>query len=140
MKFFFTFLFLLFIGCSDSHKLAIKKHVDINESIKIDDYDIKLIKRFMEYWELRSTYNFEKSFLYELPYIQYTKSLEDYISEGKTRYRNFDISLINILVKNEYTVEITRKFKYKKIELKFKSIWIKVNGTWYRKYDLIISP
>ena len=137
----FLLLALVFIGCSDKLESYEYAKVDSNLTLTTPD-EIALANRFLKYWDARSHHDFKTSFSIELPYIQYTKLPDTYHAEGKTTFEGYQVILKKIDYKDSkhQIATIHRIYIYKDKNLDFKSKWIKVNGTWYHKYDFSLFP
>ena len=132
---------MLFLGCSPKEKHY--KYASIDQNLTLADENIKeLAMRFMQYWDAVSRHDFNTSYQMELPYIQFVKPYDDYTTEGNAQFEHFYVTLkkVECLDGNCTTALLQREYRFKKKILSFKSKWIKVNGTWYHRYDFSLFP
>ncbi len=134
-------LCLMMISCSD--KQASSQYVSIDENLTLQSKkDRALANRFIEYWDARSTHQFDKSYKYELPYDRYLKDIKQYRAELAVTLENYHVKMdkIEYLDADKRVALVYRTYTREKVLLKIKSKWIFVNGTWYRKYDFSLFP
>ncbi len=142
MKLTFIISFLavvIFIGCSE--KINENDYASIEKDFAYENQDSKLLQRVLDYWYLRSTHEFKKSYKYELPYQIYLKKFDNYADESASTYRKFHTSILKIEYQHNNSIAIVyRKYKYKNTVLNQKSKWIKLENEWYHKYDYTVFP
>lgn len=103
----------------------------------------KLIQRFTQYWNYRSSCNPQKSFSYELPYQQYLLGKEGYIARMDRRYCGAKIFLKKIEHNKMYPdiAIIVRKVELKNgLQYPAKDKWIYIDGQWYHKFYQTVFP
>ncbi len=133
---------LLFLSAC-SEKIETYKYAVIDQNVTISGKkEVQLANRFMQYWDARSRHDFSSSYTYELPYTQFIKNKNVYISEGKSTYQNYKVILKNINYdeKNNDIVWLQRQYIHDKTILMLKSKWIYINDTWYHKYTFSVFP
>lgn len=130
----FCFLIILFLQGCEKYKFA---SIDANIS---DDIPSDLKKRYLNYWESKSKNDYKVTFTLELPYENYLKPLEEYISFQTATKTKYKIKALNIKKPFIDTFIITSEidFGYKKTLQNDK--WIEVNGIWYHYYYPNILP
>lgn len=134
-----AFIVIFLASCSEKTKK--NEYATVKKDFNYNDQDSRLLQRILDYWYLRSTHQFKKSYEFELPYQTYLKGFDSYADEGATIYRKFHTEIVKIEYENEDTIAtVYRKYSRKKVELAQKSKWIKIENEWYHKYDYTVFP
>jgi hypothetical protein len=126
------------LGCSS--KIPNYSDVILPKDLNISDAKEKLlVKRFSEYWHLRSNGALEDSYKYELPHQRYLNTLEEY--KRMTRgYRGVKTKLVKIDYIDENQSIITRKVIQSNKEMIRKDKWFYILDNWYHKFYQTIFP
>lgn len=136
-------IFFAISGCSLTtlHKphLDIKDVlVDSNISFTSPKYR-QLVQRFKEYWHYRMTGDYKKAFRYELPYQQYTISLQRYKLLSGGGYLADKIFLKEIINKDG-CARVSRIVVLNDHNISKKGKWCYIKDNWYHKFYQSILP
>lgn len=128
-------IFVLFSGCEKKIKDFEHAMLDGNLTLK-SEKEMALAQRFLEYWEYRSTRQYEKSFQMEMPSYKFLNTIDRYLVESHSMNHDFTIKLKSISFNaDEKQIAVLRRQYNKGTFQSFSDdIWLNVNGTWYHKY------
>ncbi len=132
--FIFSLITLFFLGCEQKFEFT-----NIDTNISLDKKDEKLSKRHLEYWEYRSKKDAPSSYMYEMPYQRFIRSLQWYKMFHEGGREHFTITQKHISIHNSKAL-IESQFKYKKSTYTFKDPWFFVNGQWYHQFETSKLP
>ena len=134
-----TTLFFTFVlaGCASSYQYASK-----DPSLQITDERIKaLSERDLAYWEYFSKNDFDATYKYELPHLQYLKSLAWYKNFYASANKNFTMQQSKITLVNSDRAIIKHHFRDKEgNSLELEDRWVLVKDTWFHYFDLTKLP
>lgn len=131
----------LFLGCSD--RLSKSKYVSVDENVSLETESLRALRnRFVEYWDARSLHEFDKTYMYEMPYQRFLKPFDVYSGELSVTFNEYNTVLKAIRFENEEkdTATVFREYIKDDVVLHQKTVWYLVNGTWYRKYAFSLFP
>jgi len=133
-----TLLFLsIFFLAGCSHKVIF---TDVHTSLHPQSNKEKgLVQRFEEYWHARVNGQYNKSYIYELPYQQFIIDFDRY-KKTLGLYKNSKVSLVKVQYPQKNVAIITRKMEGKNGSWIKKDKWIYVDGNWYHKYYQTLFP
>ena len=144
MKYFFYILVItLMLGCSREE--INYQYVSIDEKVRQSsnfEKNRELVKRFSEYWEATSLKDFETAYNYELPYLNFLKSLDWYLEFKTVSKKNFKTTMLSLTEDKDDKdiVHVRLNIKSKKVDANVTEKWININGTWYHNYSQSILP
>ncbi len=132
--FYFKLLILFFwvsffAGCS--HKSTLVK---INPHFQgTSEKVLQLVQRYQEYWDYFSKKEFDKAYLYELPYQRFLHSLQWYKTFNQSNDQNYTTILYSVKLSNNDSANIKSKYisSDKKTSFEFEDKWYFINGKWY---------
>ena len=124
-------LFLLFLGV-----LAFSLEINFANGVLMKS-DLK--ERFVNYWNYRAHKEFSKAYNFEMPYLRYIHSKEEYEDFFANAPRIKKISVKRIDCKDNFCIIGMDISIYKKTFYKIDK-WIKVDNTWYHRYDDRVLP
>jgi hypothetical protein len=108
--------------------------------VKVDE-ETALRKRVQDYWDLRLTGKWDKSYLYESPEYREHLSIVSYINQNgrsPVKWEQVDIlevwtsgneGHVKMNTKYRYLIPQTRKAAFDKV---VEEQWVKIEGQWYR--------
>jgi len=129
----------LFIGCSI--KLPSSKYVYVENNKIVSDKKMTLLaKRFIEYWDARIKGDTARSWQYELPYMRYITTYNNYQAMAKGYYGQ-KVVLVDIKPQRKNQVIVIRKvyINPKRYIIK-KDKWFYVKDNWYHKFYQAVLP
>jgi len=138
---------ILFLGCSAKNKHLKSKHLKITDVyvkqyiFKNDNLQQKLIQRFKEYWHYRQKGDYNKSYMFELPYQRYLMPFPKYkaLAAGSYVGKKTVLEKINLDKKNSQAI-LQRKVYFNNLYRIKKDKWLYINGQWYHKFYQSILP
>ncbi len=140
MKLFLLVLLLFFLGCEEKYtNVAIDQNISIDKNITNVE-NLKL--RYQEYWEVFSKGEYDKSYAYELPYLNYIKSLQWYKDFNRIRKNDYKVSMLNIKsYPYDAKVALVRtRFQSPHKTFELSDRWVQVGDTWYHYYKQSLLP
>ncbi len=133
---------MFFFAACERHNVS-NVTVDSNFSIdtQIENVD-DLIDRYKNYWAYFSAKEFEKSFKYELPYLNYIKPLSWYKEFHSANVKKFSVKLLDMQIEegDSHIVYIRTRFHTKSDETVASDKWVLVDGEWYHFYSQTVLP
>lgn len=114
----------------------------VDSSLVLKEDKLKhLSKRHQEFWEYFSSKDFEKSYTYELPHLQFLKSLDWYQEFNAPNLKGYKITQLSIeeVEKDKAIV----KYRYEKTghqSLIIDDRWVFVDGEWYHYFEFSKLP
>ncbi len=144
MKVIFSVLLMIFIiGCSKENKTYqyVITPEDIIDTSNVRDKE-QFVERFSDYWEATSRNDFDKAYAYELPYLNFLKSVDWYYEFKKASKRKFTVRLLRITPEQDDAdiLNVRINFKSKQLDTNVTEKWIYINGHWYHSYSQSILP
>ncbi len=130
-----------FAGCSD--KPGHYEFAGLDANVTLDSSEQKaLADRVLRYWDARSRHDFESAYKIELPYDRFLKPFEIYKAEGGSLYKGFHTQVMRMQFdpSDRRIAWVFREYRYDDKRLPMRSKWIRVNGTWYHKYNFSVFP
>lgn len=124
-------LFLLMMGI-----LAFSLEINFANGVLMQS-DLK--NRFVDYWNYRAHKEFDKTYNYEMPYLKYLHSKEEYEDYFEDAPRIKKIIVKNINCKNNICY-ISLLLKIYHNYVFFKDKWVKVDNIWYHRYNDMLLP
>ncbi len=136
-------LVIFMIGCSKESKTY--QYVTVSNDLLKSATQPKehtFIERFSDYWEANSLNDFEAAYAYELPYLNFLKSLDWYLDFKKTAKRRYNITLLEITPdsKDDDIIYARVHFDGKNLDVNLTEKWIFINDIWYHSYSQSILP
>jgi hypothetical protein len=120
-------------------------YVSMDNNITVSKDIVKyeeLKRRFSEYWEAASLNDFNTTYEYELPYLNFLKSLDWYIDFKQGSKKHYKVLTLD--VKTEFgdsdIAIITMKVELNNFTRKIADKWVLVNGIWYHYYSQSLLP
>ena len=134
----FIILLLLLDGCEKKH---VYSSVDANLSIR-DNRFKELEDRHLDYWEAMSLADYDESYRFELPYLNFLKTNEwyrEFRSGSREKYK-IVIKGIESDSEDDNIAFVKTHIILKHTDYTFKDRWLYVNGTWYHSYSPSLLP
>jgi hypothetical protein len=138
MRIFIAFLVMLLVflsGCEKKYDYAV---VDDNVTLQTEEQE-KLAETFLEYWDAFSKKDFDKSYQYEMQYMQYLHSLPWYKEFFEGNRKNYSVSFTQVSVHDEKAM-IKIKMQFEKSTVVREDIWYKVSDEWRHIFRDSILP
>jgi sarcosine oxidase delta subunit len=122
-------------GC-DAKKESV---VTLSADLSIDD---DLLERYGEYWTYMSKNDYDRSYEYELPYLNFLKSKEWYKEFQYGGKIDFKVKILSISEdKDDKDVVFVRaNYRGKYLDSNITEKWINIKGTWYHYYSQSLLP
>lgn len=137
MKLFLLIVSIIFlIGCEKSRKYAL---IDANITFSSKSIE-NLSKRHLDYWEAMSKRDFNTTFSYELPYLQFIKSKKWYANFNQSNNYHYSIIQKNIILKTPHIASIKTFYELNDNTYTFEDHWYLVNDSWYHKFKTSKLP
>lgn len=128
----------VFSGCEKKYDYISK---DVNLTIK-DDKTEELVERSMDYWEAMSKGEYDRTYDYELPYLNFLKDRSWYIefkTGSRTQY-TVNLKRVTYDARDEDIAKITTFVDLGHTSYTFEDPWYNINGTWYHFYEQSLLP
>jgi hypothetical protein len=129
-------LVLFFVGCEEPRSYAFKDENRTYSSKKLQE----LSERHLEFWEAFSKKDFNTTYRYELPYLQFIKSLKWYNTFNLANNKHYSIIQKDIKVKRDDFALIKTQYKLKENSYIFNDPWYLVDGIWYHEFSTSKLP
>jgi hypothetical protein len=131
MKQLFALTALLFFlsGCEPKHTYAFK---DANLTLKNEKEEL-LSKTHLAYWEAMSKKEFEKTYMYEMPYQRFIKPLWWYKEFNAGNNKHYQVIQKEIMYDDNHTAKVITSYIKEKTKSIFKDTWYYIDGIWYHK-------
>lgn len=129
-----------FFGCESKYtNVSLDQNISIDENVTLVS---NLEERYLQYWEAFSKGEYEKSYAYELPYLNYLKSLQWYKEFHRTRRTDYKVKLLSIdIADNDSNIAYLKsEFISPRNTITLLDKWIKVENSWYHYYKQTILP
>ncbi len=112
--------------------------ITFNNSLLIPS---SLKEKFISYWQARANKEFYKTFNYEMPYLRYLYSKDWYEDFFSSSPRFKSIYVKNFECKgNICFFTLLLKPKYSKDTIFYKDKWVKVDNTYYHRFNDLLLP
>ncbi len=132
-----TALFILTVfGCSKTYK-----YVQVNQEFSKKAQYRDLLTQASRYWDALSIKDFDESYEYELPYLNFKHNLEWYKKFHSNNKEKYFINIKSIKsIDLSGVVYIELEYNKNGKTFTFLDKWIDVNGRWYHKYSDSLVP
>ncbi len=120
-----------------------KKYTYIDKDEKFNptsDKEKLLSSRQLEYLEAYTSQDFEKAFLYEIPYEQFLHPVEWYKQFNKNNVKEYHSRQLYFTKIDENTMDIRTNYKSKTTDFTYNDRWFYVNGNWYHEMKTTLLP
>jgi hypothetical protein len=144
------YIFLIFIGislfilgCESKQKNYRYVEIDNNVSIEGNVTDLQQFKRrFSEFWEASAVVDFDTTYQYELPYLNFLKDLPWYLNFQSGAKERYMTTIINVKADPRHNdiVYVRQNHKSTLLDVNITEKWIYINGTWYHSYRQSLLP
>lgn len=130
-----------FAGCSEMPGRYEFAGLDANVTLESPEQKA-LADRVLRYWDARSRHDFKTAYDMELPYDRFLKPFKIYKAEGASLYKGFHTQVMRMEFdpSDERIAWVFREYRYDDRRLPMRAKWIRVNGTWYHKYNFSVFP
>jgi len=133
-------LVVLFVGCSVKLPSSQYASIEKNRNSLNDHKKLLLAKRFIEYWDARIKGDTAKSWQYELPYMRYISTYENYKPMARGYYGK-KVVLMRVEPQNKDQAIVLRKVYITPDRYVVKKDqWFYVKDNWYHKFYQAILP
>lgn len=136
----FTFIVFIF-GCNDKYAdyVTTDQNLTIEESVLESE---NLLERYKEYWYYFGKGDYDNSYEYELPYLNFLKSLEWYKEFHQANQKNYRVTLLSVTVEknNANIVYMRSRFTTPTHGYELSDKWLRINNKWYHYYSQSILP
>lgn len=137
----FFILSIIVLGAGCSHSMNYQ-FATIDSSLVLKEDKLKhLSKRHQEFWEYFSSKNFDKSYTYELPHLQFLKSLDWYKEFNTPNIQGYKV--IQLSIEEVEKDKAIVKYRYEKKghqSLLIDDRWVFVDGEWYHYFEFSKLP
>ena len=128
LKLFLSFILLLpvFLNATE---------IEVDKNVK--NIPSALQKRVISYWEKRAQKQFEETYEYELPYLQYlhTSLWYEQFFQDAPKFSKIIVKKVENINKNKSIIGLLLYPKYNSKNFVFLyDTWVKIDGNWYHKY------
>ncbi len=127
----YYFIVIIFLASSLYASVVIK----IDNGVKLK----KALKNRVEtYWKARAKKDFETSYKFELPYLNYIHSEDWYeiFFQNASKFSKIELKKIKSCNKSICIIGLLLRYRFNPDNFIFLyDKWIKVDGIWYHKYD-----
>lgn len=134
---FFFLIFFGFTGCGSLQYSFIDKSLNL-ETQKNKDLSVAVLN----YYEALSKKDFKEAYSFELPHLQFQKSL-DFYEKFYFDYKGFHkTTLLSIQTIDKDRAIVSVNIEYKDNHYQLQDRWVFVNGLWkhYNKFSILPDP
>lgn len=137
-----VFTMSLFFSSCDNKKsefVIIDNNVTIQKGIQEVD---QFLDRYVHYWDFFVKKELSKSYPYELPYLNYLRSLEWYEEFHASNKSKYVVELLSVSIEEgDPNILLARtRFHMKSNITESTDRWVFVDGVWYHYYSQSILP
>jgi len=112
--------------------------VEVTVEKDIQELPEDLKKQVVSYWKKRAKKDFEETYAYELPYLQYlhTPLWYEKFFQDAPKFSKIIVKKVEKINKNKSIIGLLLYPKYSPKSFVFLyDTWVKVDGQWYHKYS-----
>lgn len=129
---------ILFSGCEKKYE-----YVSRDANVSLESKEARaLVKRYEDYWEAKSKGEYDKSYRFELPYLNFLKHVRWYEQFHAADRKFYHVTLLYIEWDDKHPgkAKVRTKIDLKNNTYSFFDVWYSVNNRWYHTYSQSILP
>ncbi len=130
------FFVLILAGCSKTYK-----YVQVDTNLSNGEEHQELFARVRGYWDALSMKDFDETYSYELPYLNFKHNLEWYKQFHLNNKEKYFIKIKSIKsIDSDGIAYLKLEYDKNGKTFTFLDKWIDINGRWYHKYSDSLVP